>query len=307
MTSDDRAWQAGDSQSGRAPFLLTNAGDGPLPVLIAAPHGGRDYPAKVTENMRDPSAAIRLEDRFADELARQVADLTGAALLVANAPRAVIDLNRAPDDVDWSMVSGAGPRKKVHSLANRRARSGLGLVPRRLPGTGEIWQRPIERCELDLRIETIHRPYHSALGHTLESLRDKWGTALLLDLHSMPPLPAKAHGGVQPDFVVGDRFGTSCDGALSARALTYLAATGRTASHNRPYSGGYVLDRHGAPRRGIHAMQLEVCRRTYLDVRLDQPSARLPAMARIIAGLVKSLAGEISALSSATGYRHAAE
>lgn len=279
----------------------------PLPVLVAAPHGGRAYPEDVISNMREPASAIRLEDRFADRLAQEVAAQTGAALLVAHVPRAVIDLNRAPDDVDWSMIAGGRARSNVHSLANRRARSGLGLVPRRLPGLGEVWKKPIDQAELDRRIETVHRPYHAALGHTLETLRDRWGAALLLDLHSMPPLSTRLSGGGQPDFVIGDRFGTSCDGGLSAAALNYFASAGRQATHNRPYSGGYVLDRHGLPRRGIHALQLEVCRRTYLDARLDQPSARLPGMARLIAGLVTMLASEVVNLSSGSPHRQAAE
>ena len=307
MTSSKTGQPESDSNRPVEPFTLTVGEEFPVPILLAAPHGGRAYPDGLRDTLRDPDCIIRLEDRFADELARQVAELTGAALLVAHTPRAIIDLNRAPDDVDWSMIMGAKPRKNVHSLANRRARSGLGLVPRRLPGLGEIWKQPLERSELDRRIETVHRPYHAALGRTLERLRDRWGAAVLVDLHSMPPLPRRLHGGAQPEFVIGDRFGTSCDGALSARALNYFASAGRAATHNRPYSGGYVLDRHGAPRRGIHALQLEVCRSTYLDARLDQPSARLPRVARIIAGLVNALAGEVAGLGPGDSFRQAAE
>lgn len=307
MTSSDKGQAGIDSNGPIAPFTLTASEEFPVPILLAAPHGGRAYPDALCDNLRDPDCLIRLEDRFADELARQVAELTGAALLVAHTPRAIIDLNRAPDDVDWSMIAGAKPRRNLHSLANRRARSGLGLVPRRLPGLGEIWKKPLERSELDWRIETVHRPYHATLGRTLEMLRDRWGVAVLLDLHSMPPLPRRLYGGAQPEFVIGDRFGTSCDGALSARALNYFAASGRAATHNRPYSGGYVLDRHGAPRRAIHALQLEVCRSTYLDARLDQPSARLPGMARLIAGLVNALASEAVGLGDAGAFRQAAE
>src|SRR5690606_16073345 len=112
---------------------------------------------------------------------------------------------------------------------------------------------------------------HAALSAALESLRDRWGAALLLDLHSMPPLGPKSGANPAPDFVVGDRFGASCDRALAAAAFDHLAAHHRRAAHNRPYAGGFVLDRHGAPGRGIHAMQVELCRTTYLDAELRQP------------------------------------
>lgn len=290
-----------------APFELKLGERSPIPVLIAAPHGGRRYTERVEQSFRDPSCKLRLEDRYVDRLAEAVAEASGAALLVAKAPRAEIDLNRAPDDVDWGMISGGGKRSLSHSIANRRARSGLGLIPRRLSGVGEIWRDPVERTELDRRIETIHRPYHSALGKALETLRDRWGAVLLVDLHSMPPLSDRAYGGARPEFVIGDRFGTSCSGTISAGTLGYLSQNGRLATHNRPYSGGYVLDRHGMPKRGLHALQIEVCRSLYLDARLDQPSARLGGVARLLAGLVKVLGSEVANLRSGSQFAEAAE
>src|SRR6476661_2962161 len=110
-------------------FVLTLVAGSPVPILIAAPHAGRVYPAALAARMRDPAyAAHRLEDRHVDVLAEGVAQTTGAALLVAHAPRAMLDLNRSPDDMDWSMVVGGAPSGARHSLANRRARSGLGVV-----------------------------------------------------------------------------------------------------------------------------------------------------------------------------------
>ena len=253
--------ETGDTNLNRGPFTLTLESSLPVPVLITVPHAGRDYPEDVIAAMRNPELGPRkLEDRFVDRLSEAVAQETGAALLVAHAPRAMIDLNRAPDDVDWSMVAGARPHGTSHSAANRRARSGLGLVPRRLPGSGEVWRQCLSAEELQRRIETVHRPYHRAVGDTLDRIRDRWGAALLIDLHSMPPLRTGSHGESAAEFVIGDRFGASCSGLLSAAALHRLGAMGRLAAHNRPYSGGYGLDHHAAPRRGIHAMQIEVCR-----------------------------------------------
>lgn len=277
-------------------FSLKRPPGAPLPVLIAAPHGGRAYPPALVETMRDPAfSALRLEDRYIDRMAEAVAEATGAALIVAHAPRAMLDLNRATDDMDWSMVVGGGPDGSRNSIANRRARSGLGLVPRRLPGQGEIWKGRLERAELEDRIAGIHTPYHAALAATLADLRDRWGAALLVDLHSMPPLRPRHAGEKAGEFVIGDRFGASCNHRLVAHAFHWFERNGRVALHNRPYAGGYVLDRHAAPTRGIHALQLEVCRASYLDARLAEPSARFASVVRTVAGLVRSLAGEVSA------------
>ena len=281
--------------AGGRSFSLDLAPSPPLPVLIAVPHAGREYPPALLENMRDPEwSQLRLEDRLVDLVAREIAKDTGAGLLIAHAPRAMIDLNRATDDIDWSMVTGGDRARPVRPLANRRARSGLGLVPRRLPGLGEIWKAPLERGELERRVANVHRPYHVILGRSLERIRDMWGAALLIDLHSMPPL--KTRGEERPaEFVIGDRFGASCDHGLVANALNHLGGAGRRVAHNRPYSGGDVLDAHATPRRSIHAIQLEICRSTYLDARLDQPGPRLASVARLLAGLVRELGQEVAA------------
>ena len=296
--SDSREPGAGEAsaESSDAPFVLMLDEPASIPVLLSVPHAGRLYPAALSARMRQPELACpRLEDRFVDLLAERVAQETGAALLVAQAPRALIDLNRAPEDIDWDMVAGGAPERTRRLAAGSRAKSGLGLVPRRLPGMGELWRGQITREDLQARLDEVHRPYHALLAQELERLRDLWGAALLLDLHSMPPLGPKKGAQAAPDFVIGDRFGTSCAGQFSAAALDHFARSGRLVAHNRPYAGGYVLDRHGSPARGIHALQVEVCRSAYLDARLDQPGPGLASVARALAGLVRRLAGELTA------------
>lgn len=275
----------------------------PVPVLIAVPHAGRAYAPSLLERMRHPDcAAQRLEDRFVDLLATAVARETGATLLLAHAPRAMIDLNRAPDDVDWDMVGlpppdGALPRGE----AGRRARNGLGLVPRRLPGLGELWNRRLDHSELQARIAQVHTPYHAALDKALADLRQRWGAALLIDLHSMPPLSPRSPGETPPEFVLGDRFGATCDGTLVATAFHHFAALGRKIAHNRPYAGGYVLERHAARQSGVHCLQLEIDRQSYLDEQLVEPGLGFDAMVDVLIGLVRRLAIDVALLGSESG------
>ncbi len=276
-------------------FSLAGADPSPIPVLIAVPHAGRAYPGSLLERMRNPGfAALRLEDRYVDKLAQQVAHATGAKLLIAQAPRATIDLNRACDDIDWDMFRRGAPGD-VGSYTPGRARSGLGLIPRRLPGLGELWKRRHDESDLAARIAGIHQPYHETLAQALAGLRDRWGAALLLDLHSMPPLTLRG-GQPPPEFVLGDRFGATCHGSLVGSAFSYFAMMRRGAAHNRPYAGGYVLERHGAPGDGLHALQLEVDRSSYLDSRLAEPGKGFAAMAHLLTGLVRQLAGEVATL-----------
>jgi N-formylglutamate amidohydrolase len=221
----------------------------------------------------------------------------------------MIDLNRAVDDVDWEMFGRRCGEDLGSYTPGQRARSGLGLIPRRLPGMGELWKRRHEETELDARIAQIHEPYHATLSDALAALRRTWGAALLIDLHSMPPLGGR---GAQPpaEFVLGDRFGASCHGALVGSAFAYFSEMRRGAAHNRPYAGGYVLERHGAPQRGLHAVQLEIDRSSYLDSHLAEPGRGFAAMVHLLTGLVRRLAGEVAGLGQLSGagqWQEAAE
>ncbi len=281
-----------------------------LPLLISVPHAGRVYPGTLLERMRNPGfAALKLEDRYVDRLAAQIARETGAALLIAHAPRAMIDLNRATDDVDWDMFARGRPSSLGSYTPGMRVRSGLGLIPRRLPGLGELWKRRHDEEDLAARIDLIHTPYHACLAQTLQGLRDRWGAALLLDLHSMPPLGFS--GGLPaPEFVLGDRFGASCHGSLVGTTFSYFAEMRCVAAHNRPYAGGYVLERHAQPTEGLHALQLEVDRSSYLDARLAEPGAGFADMAELLVGLVRRLAAEVAELGqlrSTGNWANAAE
>jgi N-formylglutamate amidohydrolase len=303
---------AGDSQSralvvsggaipglpGAAAFRTIACDPASIPVVLAAPHGGRCYPDAVLAALRAPDHVLmRLEDRLVDHLAEAVARETGAPLILAQAPRAMIDLNRSVDDIDWDMLVG-GPRPAGHrnhsATSAHRARSGLGLLPRRLPGVGELWKTRLHHADLAERIATIHQPYHAALGHLVDRVREQWGAVLLIDLHSMPPLPTVA--GAAAQFVVGDRFGTACDGELIASIFSYLAAERRPVAHNRPYAGGFVLDRHARRSAGVHAVQIEIDKTAYLDSAMIEPGPGFESVVTLLVGMVRRLAVDVASL-----------
>ena len=310
-SGDSRRREGGSipGANGIPAFSLSAREPSELPVLIAVPHAGRAYPGSLLERMRNPGfAALKLEDRYVDRLAEQVARETGASLLVAHAPRAMIDLNRATDDVDWDMFARGRPDNLGSYTPGMRVRSGLGLIPRRLPGLGELWKRRHEQEDLSARIDSIHAPYHACLAETLAALRDRWGAALLIDLHSMPPLGFRG-GQAAPEFVLGDRFGATCHGSLVGSCFGYFAEMRRGTAHNRPYAGGYVLERHARPDEGIHAVQLEIDRSSYLDARMVEPGAGFSGIVGLLSGLVRRLAGEVADLGRLGGqpWANAAE
>lgn len=271
-------------------FSLSGLAEARLPVLVAVPHAGRDYPDEILVNARVSQQVLeRLEDRHADMLAVQ-ASAAGCATLVAHVARAWIDLNRAPSEIDPQMISDA-PRT-AFAQPSAKVRGGLGLVPRRLADHGELWRKPWTRGSIAARVSSLHDPYHQALSQALASLRARFGCALLIDLHSMPPLKPEGPGPVAR-IVVGDRYGRSAGARLCDLAMRTLGQRGFEVALNHPYAGGYVLERHGRPARDIHALQIEVDRSLYLDADLCGRGHGLGDVQAAIAALVRTLANDL--------------
>ena len=255
---------------------------GTLPVLLSVPHSGRDYPGwlvAMASGGRTPLVA--LEDPLVDRLVWRAVQ-QGAGAVIARAPRAAIDCNRAEDDVDPAVIEG-GYRGRISA----RARGGLGIVPGRTQSHGYLWRRAIGPNQLENRLAEAHRPYHRALEDQLEALVDKFGCALLLDCHSMPP-PAQGIA----EIVFGDCHGCSAAPWVSAEAVRLARAAGFDAGLNDPFAGGHITQRHGAPLRGVHALQVEVDRRCYLD---DDLAAAGPGFDRV-AMLFETLAAGLGDL-----------
>jgi N-formylglutamate amidohydrolase len=252
---------------------------GALPVLLSVPHSGRDYPDWLIAMASGGRRALAaLEDPLVDRLVWRAVQ-RGTAAVIARAPRAAVDCNRAEDDVDPSVVEG-GCRDRVSA----RARGGLGIVPGRTQVHGYLWRRSIGSSQLEQRLDQAHRPYHRLLEEQLDALVERFGCALLLDCHSMPP-PSR---GV-PQIVFGDCHGHSAADWVSAEAVRIARAAGFEAGLNEPFAGGHIVERHGAPVRGVHALQVEIDRRCYLDDSLAAPGPGFDRVTSLIDTLAVGL------------------
>jgi N-formylglutamate amidohydrolase len=266
---------------------------GPLPVLLSVPHSGRDYPEWLVDNAPGGRPALAsLEDPLVDRLIWRALQ-RGCGAVIARTPRAAVDCNRAEDDVDPSVVDG--PRR---GRVTARARGGLGIVPSRTQQHGFLWRRPITPDQLDERLHQAHRPYHRAIEEQIGLLVDRFGCALLIDCHSMPP-PA----GGAPPIVFGDCRGRTADAWVSSGAMDIARRCGFDAALNEPFAGGHVIERHSRPQAGIHALQLEIDRRCYLDARLAKPGRGFDR----VASLIESLAVELGQSLIGRQYATAAE
>jgi N-formylglutamate amidohydrolase len=262
-------------------------------VVLSVPHSGRDYPEWLVDSASAGMVALAsLEDPLVDRLAWRALQC-GCGAVVSRTPRAAVDCNRAEDDVDPSVVDGAR-RGRVTA----RARGGLGIVPSRTQQHGFLWRRPITPDQLDERLDQAHRPYHRALEEQILLLLDRFGCALLIDCHSMPPPQAGT-----PPIVFGDCRGRTADDWLSRAAMDVSRRCGFEAALNEPFAGGHVIERHAWPARGVHALQLEIERRCYLDDALREPG---PGFDRV-AALIETLAVELGEALLGRQYATAAE
>ncbi|WP_395665198.1 N-formylglutamate amidohydrolase [Methylocella sp.] len=261
------------------------------PLVFSSPHSGRIYPSSFLTRARlDPTQLRRSEDAFVDQLFADCLSV-GAPMIKALFPRAYLDLNREPYELDPRMFDGRlPPGANTRSI---RVAGGLGTIPRVVGQAQEIYRERLPVTEALQRIETLYRPYHARLAALLDRAELAFGCAVLIDCHSMPSgQAAPAHGGFfrrdepsgerKADFVLGDRHGASCAPIFVETAEAELRSLGFTVARNKPYAGGYITEHYGAPGANRHALQIEIGRGLYMD---EQAVAPLPRFAEIRSGL----------------------
>lgn len=257
-------------------------------AVFSSPHSGRDYPDDLLDRSRLSALQLRLsEDAYVEELFA-CAPSAGAPLLAATAPRAYLDLNRGPSELDPALIEGVRP----HGL-NARVAAGLGVVPRVVAEGIAIYAGKLGAAEALNRIDRFHTPYHAALQRLMEAARARFGVAVLFDCHSMPSdalrvaLPTR---GRRPDIVLGDRYGAAAAPWVMDQTQAAFEAAGFAVARNTPFAGGYITQRYGRPARGMHAVQIEIDRALYLDEVRVEPGPGFEAVRDALAGIVVDLA-----------------
>ena len=234
--------------------------------LITSPHSGHYYPRDFILKSKLNSQQLRLsEDMHIDTLLTD-APQAGASLLTATYPRAYVDLNREPYELDASMFSD--PLPDHVNKDSTRVLNGLGTIAKIVTERLEIYDRPLLFSEAEQRIKEIYFPFHACLKQQFESARDFWGTAYLLDVHSMPSNAVKKYKGGKSgsvDFVLGNRHGRSCNADIYDVVYNFLTDAGYYVEKNKPYAGGYITEHYGKPSEGFHTLQLEVNRKLYMN------------------------------------------
>jgi N-formylglutamate amidohydrolase len=264
----------------------------PISALICnSPHSGRIYPASFLASSRlDAVTLRRSEDAYVDELLAGAAG-AGAPLMSARFPRAYLDVNREPYELDPRMFEGRLP--PFANTRSMRVAAGLGTIARLVGEAQEIYARRLSVDEGVGRIEALYKPYHRALRSLVVRAERRFGFSILIDCHSMP---SAAHSSgarnerMRADFVIGDRFGTSCSGSIIDLTEAELCRRGYVVQRNKPYAGGFITEHYGNPVANRHALQIEVNRAIYMDEVTLRKHGGFGRVAEDLAALMRALA-----------------
>jgi N-formylglutamate amidohydrolase len=277
------------------------------PIVFNSPHSGRNYPERFLAMTRLDHLSIRQsEDAFVDEFFARAPHL-GAPLLRAHFPRAYLDVNREPWELDPTMF--VEPLSDRFNTTSPRVAAGLGTLARVVAENKPIYRERLTFEDARMRIEGIYHPYHAALQNLLTEAASSFGVAVLIDCHSMPRLGR--HGErATPDIVLGDRYGTTCSPVLIDLVETGFTAAGLKVARNRPYAGGFCTRSYGRPQHGVHALQIELSRHLYMNEATLEKNAGFEPLRQLIEGMIHALIGlDLLQLASpgVTTEREAAE
>ena len=262
-------------------------------VVFALPHSGRDYGVSfLNQSILDEISIRSSEDAFLDQLIDGI-EKYGAPKIIANAPRAFIDLNRSTDELDPALISGI-----KNNVRNPRISSGLGVIPRVVSHGKEIYRGKLSLEQAQSRIEYYWKPYHKDLSILLTRAQSIYGQSLLIDMHSMPHEAVAIQSSFikAPEIVVGDRFGMSSDPEFTNLIVSILKHHGFRVAKNTPFAGAFITKHHGKIKERTHAIQLEIDRSLYMnEVQIspnsgfDKLKSRLfPALIQISSLICKS-------------------
>lgn len=270
-------------------------------VVFASPHSGRAYPDAFLKRSDLNEKEVRSsEDAYVDQLLSDV-PVYGAPLIVASAPRAFLDLNRAPDELDPALIEGV--RRMSH---NPRVASGLGVIPRVVANGRAIYRGKLTLTEAHRRISDHWRPYHDQLQTLLDQSMRTFGEAILIDCHSMPHEALEnvgPPGATRPHIVLGDRFGASAAPAIVAQVEAAFTDAGFRVARNMPFAGAFITQHYGKPSRKQHAVQIEIDRALYMNEATLTPH---DGFADFKSKLTVAIAG-VAGIGRPMEDRHAAE
>lgn len=246
---------------------------GSSPLLVSIPHDGRELAPGQAARMTNVGKALPDTDWHVRELYTFAEEL-GVSVIAANYSRYVVDLNRPASD---------------ESLYENQVAT--GLCPAQTFDGQEIYRdgQGVSTDEQASRVVSFWNPYHEKISRTLEQVKEQFGYALLWDAHSIPGEVPLLFDGVLPDLNIGTNGGLSCAANVTAAVAAVAESSPYSSVVNGRFRGGHITRNYGAPANGIHAIQLELAQRNYMDEKkLSYESVRAARLVDTIKNMLQT-------------------
>ncbi|MEI9996722.1 MAG: N-formylglutamate deformylase [Rhizomicrobium sp.] len=228
-------------------FLNIHHGEAPL--IVSFPHTGTDIPPDLEARLASPRQAREDADWWVDRLYDFARDL-GATTIRTTISRSVIDVNRDP--------SGASlyPGQATTALCPTTTFDGAPLY--------RAGAEP-DADEIAARRTAYFEPYHDTLETEIARLRADHAKVVLYDAHAIRSRIPRLFDGLLPHFNIGTNDGATCDPALAEVVEEACAHSSFTHVMNGRFKGGWTTRHYGRPAQGVHAIQMELACRGYID------------------------------------------
>jgi len=264
-----------------------------IPLVLDSPHSGTFYPKDFGHQV--PLEQLRWgEDTHVERLFEDVLDI-GGVMVDALFPRTYIDPNRARTDLNADHLSSDGADELPFELKpSIKSERGIGLIWTRAPVLGgAMYQHPISPAVVLHRLSRYYDPYHDRTRKVLDATHRRFGHFIHVNCHSMAsragPFTADNEEPMRPDFVIGDRDGTTCAPSVTRLLEHILKREGYSVSVNDPYKGVELVRAYSDPKLGRHSVQLEVNRALYMNEKTREPIAQFSELQRLLGQAMSGL------------------
>ena len=257
-------------------WRIERPGSENFPLIVNVPHAGTILPAAIVPKLTSAGLRVPDTDWHVDKL-YDFAPAMGATLMVATHSRIVVDLNRDPSG-DALYPGGSNTEICPTTTFLNEPIYQPGLAP--------------GREEITARLAQYWQPYHDQLAAEIARMKAQHGFCILLDAHSIISDAPRFFMGRLPDLNLGTADGNSCAASLAHAAFRLLSgAQDFTAVHNGRFKGGYITRHYGVPDKHVHALQLEMAQRCYMNETIPSPyvASRAAALKAILNKLVEQI------------------
>ena len=254
------------------------------PLIISIPHAGSYYPKEFLKYKSIDIKKLKIMEDFKTDTFIDKINLNLADIFIAECSRAVVDLNRSRQSLDYSMFNS-----KINTTPHEEVlliKSGLGVIPSKCYNE-EIFKSKLPNFYISKMLEKYYDPFHKKLSNRINYLKSKFGVVYLIDIHSTPTLLNNNKN--FPDVIIGDNFGKSSEENFKNNLISHFKNLDLRLSINNPYSGGYITRKYGEKDKNVNVIQIEISKNYYMNEKTFELKENLINVKNIFKRIVKKL------------------